>query len=425
MKQQNFDKDKKYMSIFEINSQVKHVNISALKVSSDKIQRNSESLSENKDKNISFVDSFRANLLEDNEKILKGVAKGIGYSSGILREADDRLGDIASSLRKSLSILTKMNSLSSDRNYVLREQLSGEIQKVKEHIESAKFNDRKLFTGELDSLSIQVGASALDKINFKVNNFSRDETIILDHSRLFRTSISTAINDFLAKGDDALTDYWNNPRNDKQQAIANNENLFFKALDSNSVTADQLGHILYSVIQKKPSLADLLDRSCQKWTKSFPDGISFKNATNTQITNAYNSGNNIAKNLMEMEMTGFFADKDACIFEISDRTTETDILMVRDILTNSLSIIRAEQASIQNQRKNLDSIRELISRTEQASKETSDRVKKPNFIEKSQEISEEMLKKNLIYSLIDAHQNQINLEKNSSIEILSIGSTTD
>jgi flagellin-like hook-associated protein FlgL len=176
------------------------------------------SLTTGNDVFVEVVDEFLGNSLRDGEILLGAIAKNTTYGVNLLTVTNEYLKTIASLLRDSLKIISSAGSFSVDKLAVLQKNLNDKKAQVNLLINTASFDYKSLLKGNVMDMEIQVGLNVDDKLKIKVNDIS--------NGKLFRSSITTALNEKIKSGN-FPTNYYINI-NEINAAADHNTNLFLR-----------------------------------------------------------------------------------------------------------------------------------------------------------------------------------------------------
>ena len=208
-----------------------------------------ESMTTGTNKFAEVVDKFLGSSLKDNEIMLGAIARNTAYGINMLTITDEYLSTISTTLQNGISSVIKAGTVSSEKVNVLQKNLKDLQSQIKLLVRTADFDGKKLLGGKAD-MAVQVGLSAADNINVKINDLSDD--------KMMRTTVTNALNEALAKG--AANAYYTANPNDLPLDIANNVNLVSKALN-NAVTPmsnAELSAVLHNAIVENPAIAQSL-----------------------------------------------------------------------------------------------------------------------------------------------------------------------
>lgn len=149
-----------------------------------------ESMTSGLNQNIESVDAFLGNSLRDNQLILGAIAKNTNYSTNMLATAKEYMNILAQSLQEGLTTIGSSSQVSAEKLATLEQSLSDTRTQVSLLIKTADFDNKALLTGGVQDLSVQVGLSTADKLNFSINN--------LGEGRLFRSGVTRQLINYLA-----------------------------------------------------------------------------------------------------------------------------------------------------------------------------------------------------------------------------------
>ncbi len=154
---------------------------------------------------------------------LGAVAQTTSYATNIVSITEQYLESIASFLQKGLITIATVGTLSDDKVVVLQKNINDTREQIDLLISSASFDGRSLLGGEAQDISVQIGLNISDKLNISVRNLS--------NNNLYRSSITRAMNEWIAADPTAGRSDRHNTPEELKQAILNNENLIFANAD--------------------------------------------------------------------------------------------------------------------------------------------------------------------------------------------------
>ena len=180
-----------------------------------------ESLTTGNNKFVEVVDGFLGSSLRDNEIVLGAIAKNTAYSINMLTITDEYLKTISAALQEGLKTVGSAGPLSADKLAVLQKNLNDKRSQVDLMIKTADFDGKALLSGGARSTDVQVGLSMTDKLTLKVTDIGT--------GKLFRSSVTTALNDRIASQGHGNTTYYRNA-GEIAPDLANNVNLIHASI---------------------------------------------------------------------------------------------------------------------------------------------------------------------------------------------------
>lgn len=182
-----------------------------------------ESMTSGLNQNIESVDAFLGNSLRDNQLILGAIAKNTNYSTNMLATAKEYMNILAQSLQEGLTTIGSSGQVSAEKLATLEQSLSDTRTQVSLLIKTADFDNKALLTGGVQDLSVQVGLSTADKLNFSINN--------LGEGRLFRSGVTSQLINYLAADVNRSRYYAANP-NRLGQDMLDTKNIVTESLNA-------------------------------------------------------------------------------------------------------------------------------------------------------------------------------------------------
>lgn len=331
-------------------------------------------------KDIEVVDGFLGSSLQDSEIILGAIAQTTSYATNIVSITEQYLDTIASFLQKGLITIATVSSLSTDKVAVLQKNIDDIRAQIDLLISSASFDGRALLGGQAQNIDVQVGLNISDKLNVSIRNIGEDN--------LFRTSINRALNSWIAADPTGARSVRHTNAQELADAVKNNENLFFANIDlayqsvgtGIAMNNAQVANAIVQVRNTQPKLfgdaSQMLPLMTQELATLYGAAVTVENATVPQIQNA------LANMGVQFEFAGFLNQTDTNISTIAGRT------IALDVFTSAINELRAEQASLRNQKTNLfeavDALRATINVTQKA----ADSYLKTDYVLSAQQYSE-------------------------------------
>jgi len=352
------------------------------------------SLTTGNDVFVEVVDAFLGNSLRDGEIVLGAVAKNTAYSINLLTITDEYLKTIASSLQDGLKTIGSAGPLSQDKLAVLQKNLGDKRAQAALLINTADFDGKGLLKGDAKDIQVQVGLNVTDKIAIKVNDISG--------GALFRSSITTALNAAVranintpnaANGAHPVTGttYYDeaNAATEMQLDIDDNVNLFHAALtgaggrgSGGALTAAQFDDYILGLSAPQKALLDQMA----------PIGKAFINANGG--VNVRGFANGVAGDFTALhgdaaslaEITAILADDAAT--DISVVGNVANRVLAQDVFQNALNSVRAEQASVSNQKSNVVEAADALRATTNVTQKAADSYLKTDYVLTAQQYSE-------------------------------------
>jgi len=341
------------------------------------------SLTTGNDVFVEVVDAFLGNSLRDGEILLGAIAKNTAYGVNLLTVTDEYLKTIASLLQDSLKIISSAGSLSTDKLAVLQKSLRTKKAQLNLLIKTADFDGKGLLKGDVRDIEIQVGLNVTDKLRIKVNDISK--------GKLFRSSIANTINRWIAE-DYTRCRYYNS-QSEVNQDLARNLSLVDAAgmnkgsgTGANPLTRREVATAISSLRDGNPSFLSLLNETLPQTISALKAmNCDFTNATIDQLSNAMARGNpalagakiEVINLLYDNSLINFFSVYGAA-----------EIVFAKNIYTTALATIRAEQASIANQKQNLLSLADGLRATTNITQKAANSYLRADYVLTAQQYSE-------------------------------------
>jgi flagellin-like hook-associated protein FlgL len=338
------------------------------------------SLTSGNDAFVEVVDAFLGNSLRDNEILLGTIAKNTAYGVNLLTVTDEYLKTIASLLQDSLKIISSAGSLSSDKLAVLQKSLSDKRAQINLLIKTAGFDGKSLLKGV--GMDVQVGLNVTNTLKIKVND--------INDGKLFRSSITTTINRWIAE-DYTRCRYYNS-ESEMKRDLELNRNLVLVAIRKNgSGTGDKLRVVdlataIVSLRDKNPSLPSLLNETLPETISSLKSIVphdnnrNFANTNINQLTDALKSiipGQPGAKK----EVLDLFGGMSISLYT-------TKLALLNNIYVTALATIRGEQSGVANQKQNLLFVADALRATTNITQKAADSYLKTDYVLTAQLYSE-------------------------------------
>jgi flagellin-like hook-associated protein FlgL len=338
------------------------------------------SLTSGNDAFVEVVDAFLGNSLRDNEILLGTIAKNTAYGVNLLTVTDEYLKTIASLLQDSLKIISSAGSLSSDKLAVLQKSLSDKRAQINLLIKTAGFDGKSLLKGV--GMDVQVGLNVTNTLKIKVND--------INDGKLFRSSITTTINRWIAE-DYTRCRYYNS-ESEMKRDLELNRNLVLVAIRKNgSGTGDKLRVVdlataIVSLRDKNPSLPSLLNETLPETISSLKSIVphdnnrNFANTNINQLTDALKSiipGQPGAKK----EVLDLFGGMSISLYT-------TKLALLNNIYVTALATIRGEQARVANQKQNLLFVADALRAATNITQKAADSYLKTDYVLTAQLYSE-------------------------------------
>lgn len=335
-------------------------------------------------KDIEVVDGFLGNTLRDAEIILGAVAQTTSYATNIVSITEQYLESIASFLQKGLITIATVGTLSDDKVVVLQKNINDTREQIDLLISSASFDGRSLLGGEAQDISVQIGLNISDKLNISVRNLS--------NNNLYRSSITRAMNEWIAADPTAGRSDRHNTPEELKQAILNNENLIFANADATYASIGTGG--VYNPLNPNAStIINAITFIKDNQPKLFESAQEMLPILNNYLR--VNNGISISQAAGHQVAAALINDLNALIelFEFLNQT-DTDIstpkgrVIALDVFTTALNEIRAEQARLRNQKGNLFEAVDALRATVNITQKTADAYLKTDYVLTAQEYSE-------------------------------------
>ena len=232
---------------------------------------------------VPVVDAFLGNSLRDNEIILGAVAKNTSYSVNMLTIANEYMSSIASALQGALTAVSSAGQVSADKIPTLQKSLNDKIEQVNLLIKTADFDNKALFAGDVLDLAVQVGLNTQDTLKANIQDISNE--------KIFRTSVSSAINEWLTK-DSTRSALYTGDANAAafDNAVKYNNNLLYAGvtdISANAMTDAEFATAVNTVIVANPALGVFLDSALPLSKAALTAenaGVTFANADVAQLT---------------------------------------------------------------------------------------------------------------------------------------------
>lgn len=327
------------------------------------------------------VDAFLGNSLRDSEKILGAVARSTNYVTNMLTIADEYLKTIGNSLQDGLMTIGSAGPVSEDKLSTLQKNLDDKRTQVALLLSTADFDGKSLLGGGAQQVDIQVGLALTDKVTISITDYA--------DGKLFRTSITDAINEWLAADETRSTYYAN--ASEIATDLESNINLVSVGLANaggsgtgGAMTSAELAAAIVAVRDANADYGTFLNAALPTLA-AFMDnanaGVSFSNGTNVQIQAAIDDGTNLAD--LVRPLLG-----DDVATTISDSTDTAAKTIAQDVFTNALNTIRKEQASVTNQKENILEATDALRATTNVTQAAADSYLKTDYVLAAQEYSE-------------------------------------
>ena len=314
---------------------------------------------------------FLGKGLEDGAKINTALVQNLSYNVNKLTAAALNLNKLSETLQASIDGIFTAQGKPQATKVILNNSQKATRDQVDMFIKSAKFDNMLLLNGDAQSMKVQVGTNASENTVLKVKNISG--------GNLFRSSITTALNDAIMKG--AATTYYANAA-EIAVDTAQNINLVHCAITNAggsgtggaAMTNAQFAALLHGLNAEQKALLDQAAPVARDLLTAANAGVTFANATAAELEVMIGNANSKA------ELTAILSDNAA-----TDLTTEHGCVLAADVTKNALNTIRIEQASIKNQMLNLESIAQTLSETANNMEKTADSYTSTDYVKASAE----------------------------------------
>jgi hypothetical protein len=343
-----------------------------------------ESLTTGNNKFVEVVDGFLGSSLRDNEIVLGTIAKNTAYSINMLTITDEYLKTISAALQEGLKTIGSAGPLSADKLAVLQKNLNDKRSQADLMIKTADFDGKALLSGGARSTDVQVGLSITDKLTLKVTDIGT--------GKLFRSSVTTALNDnIVATGAGASTYYAN--ATELATDVSNNGNLVHLGLTNNAngagsgaaMTNAEFEVVLNAVIGNNASVASFLNTAA-------PTALAFLRTVGGANTRTFSDANGGDVNAVMADANSraeiLAILQDGAATNISVAGNEANRVLAQDVFTNALNSIRAEQASVSNQKQNVVEAADALRATTNVTQKAADSYLKTDYVMTAQQYSE-------------------------------------
>jgi hypothetical protein len=339
-----------------------------------------ESMTTGNNKFVSVVDAFLGSSLRDNEVVLGAVAKNTAYSVNMLSIAGEYMSSMATALQGALTASSSAGQVSADKIPTLQASLNDKITQLKLLVKTADFDNKKLFSGDVKNLGVQVGLNSSDKLIVNIKDISG--------GKFLRSSVTAALNKHIANTLAAQATHYATPAH-LATDIANNFNLVSGALVANGggaanavavMTNAEFGAALEAVLAANPSFGTFLNDALPTFKAALEaahPNTSFTNPTVGDIEAA------MAANAPRAEMLDLLSDNAP-----TNLTTIPGRAIAQDVIQNALSYIRQEQSSISNQKGNIVETTDALRATTNVTQQAADSYLKADYVLTAQEYSE-------------------------------------
>lgn len=339
------------------------------------------SLTTGNDVFVKVVDTFLRNSLRDGEILLGAIAKNTAYGVNLLTVTEEYLKTIASLLQDCLKIISSAGSLSADKLAVLQKSLNDRKAQVNLLINTASFDSKSLLKGDVD-MDVQVGFNIRDKLKIKVNDIS--------NGKLFRSSITTALNEKIKTGNFPTRYYIN--IDEINAAADHNTNLFFAAITAHhpwsidgrgSGPRMSTGHaadLLFDLSVTQKTFLDQIALVAKDSLTAANPGVTFVNANPVQLEAMLR----IAPAFRQIPIITRDYNTDDASFANNTRR----LMFAKDVFQNALNLVRAEQASVLNQKNNIVKAANALRATTNVIQKAGDSYLKTDYVLTAQQYSE-------------------------------------
>ena len=344
-----------------------------------------ESLTTGNDKFVEVVDGFLGSSLRDSEIVLGAIAKNTAYSINMLTIVDEYLKTVATSLQEGLKTIGSAGPLSADKLAVLQRNLNDKRGQVDLLIRTADFDGKALLCGGAEAVDVQVGLSITDKLTLKVNDIGT--------GKLFRSSVTTKLNDHIAATGAGASTYYADA-NELATDVNDNGNLVHLGLTNNvadgagtggAMTDGEFEAVLNAVVGNDASVASFLNTTAPT-ALAFLQTVGGANVRTFSDANAGDVTAVMADANSRAEMLAILQDGAAT--NISVAGNEANRVLAQDVFTNALNTIRAEQASVSNQKQNVIEAADALRATTNVTQKAADSYLKTDYVMTAQQYSE-------------------------------------
>ena len=337
-------------------------------------------------KQLPVIDYFLGNCLSDKTILIKNISQNISYTTNMLSVAEMHLEYIASVLKKSLSTIEASGILSENKSLILQQQLVSQKGQIDNIINSAEFDNRKLFCGDVFNFKVRTGVGIHNQSNVSIKDFSK--------GKLFRSSPVELINSCITQ-DYTRCRYYNTQNELDLDLAKNNISIHHLAIEKSgsgtgAYRCKDIANILVELRANNPDFINYFNNALPETIASLKSIVpydksrNFINANNNQITAALiripgQQG-------VKQEVKYLLKDDPAISIAVSrDKHLR---LIAKDVYTNALKTIRAEQASISNQRNNIIAIAEALRSATNITQQAADSYLKTDYVLTAQQYSE-------------------------------------
>ncbi len=338
------------------------------------------------DKGIEVVDGFLGSSLRDTEIILGAIAQTTSYATNIISITEQYLDTIGSFLQKGLITIATVSSLSTDKVAVLQKNIDDIMAQIDLLISSASFDNRELLGGQAQNINVQVGLNIADKLNINVRDISGNN--------LYRTSITRAMNEWIAADPTAGRSDRHNTPEELRQAILNNENLIFANADLTYTSvgtgnaydplAPGASTIINAVTYVKDNFPKLFESS-EEMLPTLNNAVQLVAGAPASISAA--NGHQIGLALIN-DFNALIEFFDFLNQTKIDITTSKGRTIALDVFTTAINEIRAEQASLRNQKTSLFESVDALRATVNVTQKAADSYLKTDYVLSAQQYSE-------------------------------------
>jgi flagellin-like hook-associated protein FlgL len=339
-------------------------------------------------KDLPAIDYFLGNCLSDKVVLIKGISQNISYTTNMLSVAEAHLEFIASALMESLSSIETSGFLSRNKSLILQQQLVSQKSQINKIINSAEFDNRKLFCGDVFNFKVRTGVEIHNQSNVSIKDFSK--------GKLFRSSSVELINSWMSQ-DHTRCGYYNT-QNELDQDLAKNNisindlAIKKKGAGTGKYKCKDLANILVGLRANDSESINYLNKmlpetlASLKFIVPYDKSRNFINANNNQIAEALMRIRGQDQEGAKPEVINLL--KDDPVISIANPKDKHLRLIARDVYTTALKTIRAEQASIANQKSNLLAITDALRSAANITEQAADPYLKTDYVLTAQEYAE-------------------------------------
>ena len=365
---------------------------SIIRSANKQINQTGDSMSTGIKQNNSAVENYLGKGLQDNKLVLTAISQNMNYGVNFLDVSSQTQDTIAGFVQDGLSGIVSAGSLTGPKLAVLQDQIDKAREQVEFYIKTTKFDGRAVFDSSGSRLDVKTGTGSADKIVIA----SKDIT----GGKLFRSSVTEALNNHILNnqaGNGNLCTYYTT-KDQVEADLAQNKNVFQCAVTGaggsgtgGAMTALQFGTMLNAVIAAKPELADYLNEAAPQALAAIKAGGN--NAAGNAVAGNTRDFSNATANDFDQLFTSHVNAKAELVALFSDdvKTTVAGPAQLAEacaIFQRALDTIRAEQASLSNQKTNVVKASDAVGASADIIGQVADSYLKTDYVEAAQTFSE-------------------------------------